>query len=142
MSTELFALRTSLPALISSKASNTNRLNVSPEARRNEILCKPMEEQNPRLTTDSSPVYPRFISRTRSALSFWLLTSGPKPFRLCKHFSCACPRTCSCQVQNSDISRAGRGGAAHGRAEKDVDGPDRPGDICLSCPPGYRRQLF
>ena len=31
-------------------------LNVSPEARTSEILCKPMEEQNPRLTTGPSPV--------------------------------------------------------------------------------------
>ena len=62
-----------------------------------------MEEQNLRLTTGSSPVYPRvttglsavyprFISGTRSALSSWLLTSGPTLFCLCKPFSCkACP---------------------------------------------------
>ena len=63
-----------------SKASKTRRLNVSLEARTNEILCKSMEEQNPRLTSGSSAVYPRFISGTRSALSFWLPTSGPTPF--------------------------------------------------------------
>ena len=32
-----------------SKASKTRRLNVSPEARTSEILCKPTEQQNPRL---------------------------------------------------------------------------------------------
>ena len=47
----------------------------------------------------------------------------------------------TCRVQNPDIPRAGRGRAAHGRAGRDVDGSARPGDICPSCPPGYRRQL-
>ena len=75
-----------------SRASKTRRLNVSPEARTSEILCKPMEEQNPRLTTGSSAVYQRFITGTRTALSSWLPTSGTTPFRLCKPFSCkACP---------------------------------------------------
>ena len=50
------------------KASKTCRLNVPPEARTSEILCKPMGEQNPRLTTGASAVYPRFITETRSAL--------------------------------------------------------------------------
>ena len=78
--------------LIPSKASKTRRSNVSPEARTSEILCKPMEEQSPRLTTGSSPVYHRFITGTRSVLSSWLLTGGSTPFCLCKHFSCkACP---------------------------------------------------
>ena len=40
--------------LAHSKASKKRRLNVSPEARTSEILFKPMEEQNPRLTTSSS----------------------------------------------------------------------------------------
>ena len=47
---------------VPSKASKTRRLNVSPEARTSEILCKPMEEQSPRLTTGASPVYHRFIT--------------------------------------------------------------------------------
>ena len=34
-----------------------------------------------------------------------------------------------------------KGGSAHGRAGRDVDGPVRPGDICPSRPPEYRRQL-
>ena len=38
-------------SLVPSKSSETGRLNDPPEARTNEILCKPMEEQNPRLTT-------------------------------------------------------------------------------------------
>ena len=37
-------------SLVPPKASKTRRLNVSPEARTSEILCKPVEEQNPRLT--------------------------------------------------------------------------------------------
>ena len=75
-----------------SKASKTRRLNASPEAQTSEILCKTMEEQNPRLTTGSSPVYQRFITGTRSALSSWLPTSGTTSFCLCKLFSCsACP---------------------------------------------------
>ena len=79
-------------SVVSSKASKTRRLNVSPEARTSEILCKPMGKQNPRLTRGSSPVDPRFISGTRSALSSWLLTNGPALFCLCKPFSCkACP---------------------------------------------------
>ena len=82
-----------------SKASRTRRLNVSPEAQTSEILCKPMEEQNPRLTTGTSAVYLRFITGTRSALCSWLPTSGTTLFCLCKPFSCkACPgkysRTC------------------------------------------------
>ena len=36
---------------VPSKASKKRRLNVSPEARTSEILCKPTEEQNQRLTT-------------------------------------------------------------------------------------------
>ena len=53
---------------------------------------KLMEEQNPRLTTDSSAVYQRFISETRSALSSWLPTCVTTPFCLCKPFSGkACP---------------------------------------------------
>ena len=39
-----------------------------------------MREQNHRLTTGLSAVYPRFITGTKSALCFWLLTSGPTPF--------------------------------------------------------------
>ena len=35
---------------VPSKESQKRRLSVSPEARTGEILCKPMEEQNPRLT--------------------------------------------------------------------------------------------
>ena len=79
--------------LVPSKASKTRRLNVSPEARTSEILCKPMGEQSPRLTTGSSPVYQRFIAGTGSALSCWLPTSGTTSFCLWKPFSCkACPR--------------------------------------------------
>ena len=88
----LFANRTvrlgNNPSSHSPKASKTRRLNVSPEARTSESLCKPMEEQSPRLTTGSSAVYQRFITGARSALSSWLPTSGTTPFCLCKPFSC------------------------------------------------------
>ena len=36
---------------------------------------------------------------------------------------------------------AGRGGAGRGRAGRDADGPARPGDNRPSRPPGHRRQL-
>ena len=36
-------------SLAPSKESKTSRLNVFPEARTSEILCKPMQEQSPRL---------------------------------------------------------------------------------------------
>ena len=82
--------------LVPSKASKTRRLNVSPEARTNEILCKPMEEQSPRLNRGSSAVHQRFISGTRSALCSWLPASGTTLFCVCKPFSCkACPGTVS-----------------------------------------------
>ena len=65
------------------------RLNVSPEARTSEILCKP--NAGTKSAVDPA-VYPRFINGTRSALCSLLLTSGPTPFCLCKPFSCkACP---------------------------------------------------
>ena len=110
-------------SLVFPKASKIRRLNVSPEARTSEILCKPMEEQTPRLTTASSPVSPRCISRTRSALSPWLLTSGPTPFCPCKPFSCkACPgtftlvepktRTHDGRVGSSGAQQSGLGGPA------------------------------
>ena len=41
-------------SLVLSKASSTPVLNDSSEARTSEILCKPMGEQNPRLTRGSS----------------------------------------------------------------------------------------
>ena len=49
---------------------------------------------DPGLTTGSSAVYQRFITKTRSALRSWLLTSVPMPICLCKLSSCkACPGT-------------------------------------------------
>ena len=39
-------------------------LHVSSEARTKEILCKPMEEQSPRLTAGLSPVYQRDEKRS------------------------------------------------------------------------------
>ena len=79
-----------------------------PKEQTGEILYKPMEEQNPRLTTGSSPVHQRFIIGTRSVLCSWLPTSGTTPFCLCK--------PCTCRIQNPDIPRAGRVGALGGAA--------------------------
>ena len=90
MPTELFAQKQA--SLVPSKESKKCRLNISPEERTKENCCKEIEEQNPQLTRSSLPVYQRFITETTSALSCWLLTSGPTPFCLCKPFSCkACP---------------------------------------------------
>ena len=80
---------------VSFKASNTTVLNVFSEARTSEILCKPADEQNPRLTRG---FYSRFISETRSALCSWLLASGllvtgSTYVYLCKICLCkVCPR--------------------------------------------------
>ena len=46
-------------SIVPSKPSKKRRFNVSPEARTSEILCKPTEEQNQRLTTGLSAVYHR-----------------------------------------------------------------------------------
>ena len=73
-------------SFIPSKASTKCRLNVSPEARTSDILCKPTEEHNERLRTGLLAVYPQFINRKRNALCSWLLTSGPTPLFLCKPF--------------------------------------------------------
>ena len=76
-------------SLVPSKASKTRLLNVSPEARTSEILCKP--NGGTKSAVDNA-VYPRFITGTRSALRSWLPTSGPTPFCLCKPFSSqGCP---------------------------------------------------
>ena len=49
------------PTLLLSRESKTTVLDDSSEARTNEILCKPMEEQSPRLTTGLCAVNSRFI---------------------------------------------------------------------------------
>ena len=70
-----------------SKASKTRRLNVSPEAQTSEILCKPMEEQNPRLTTETSPAVG--IRQILDPFGLIGLLTGPgglRPARIC------CPR--------------------------------------------------
>ena len=69
-----------------SSALQANVLNVSLQARTKEILCKPVEEKNIRLTRDLSPVYRRFINGTASALHWWLLVSVPTAICLCKPF--------------------------------------------------------
>ena len=72
--------------------SKTTVLSDFSQARTKEILCKPVEEQSPPLTTGSSPVDQRYITGTRSALRCCLLTSIPTPICLCKVFSYkACP---------------------------------------------------
>ena len=71
-----------------SRASRTRRLTVFPEEQRSDFLCKPMEKQNLRLATSSSPVYQRFITGTGGLLCSWPPTSGTAFFRFCKTFSC------------------------------------------------------
>ena len=75
-----------------SSAMLTTVLNVSSQARTKVILCKPLKEQNVRLTRGLAAVYHRFINGTASALRCWLLTSVPTLICFCKPFSCkACP---------------------------------------------------
>ena len=74
-----------------------HRRNVAPTSFQKHEQAKSyvnrMREQSKQLTRGLSAVYLRFITGTRSALSSWLLTSGPASFCLCKPFSCkACPR--------------------------------------------------
>ena len=71
------------------RGSKTNVPNVSPEARTNEILCKPVEEHNERLTRG-----------TTAARCSWLLTSGPALMCLCKSFLC---KACRGNEENSGL---------------------------------------
>ena len=64
-----------------------NWLNVFSEARTNEILCKPMEEHDNRLTQGLYAVDNRFIREATAALCSKLLTRVPTPICLCKPFS-------------------------------------------------------
>ena len=52
------------PSLVLPRASSTYVLNASPGARTSEILCKPVEEPNPLLTSGLSAVYPRDDGRS------------------------------------------------------------------------------
>ena len=70
------------------RAIFTTVLNVSSQAQTRKILCKLLREQNVRLTTGLSAVYPQFINGTTRPLRCWLLTSVPTPICLCKPFSC------------------------------------------------------
>ena len=65
---------------VSARHRKKRRFNVSPEERTSEILCKPTEEPNHRLTSGLSAVYERFICGVRSALCSWLPNSGTTPF--------------------------------------------------------------
>ena len=119
-------------------------------------MFKPLENQNQRFTSSYPAFHPRFIRRTASALRSWLLTSGATPICHCKPFSykaCSGRYKITCRVQNPNLPRAGRGGAAHGgaagrggvgriRAELNADGSVRPGDNRPVCLLGHRRQLL
>ena len=107
---------------VPSKASKKRHFNVSPEARTGEILCKPTEEQNQRLTSGLSAVYQQFISGTRSALFSWLPNSGTTPFCLCKPFSCkACPGTRTHNGRVGSARRRADGGVGRRWAEQGAD---------------------
>ena len=85
-----------LDSLVPSKASRTRGLNVFPEARISELLCKRNAGTKPavdnRFICSLSAVYLRFTTWTRKALSSWLLTSVLSPLCPCKPFPCkACP---------------------------------------------------
>ena len=62
-----------------SKASKTTVLNVSSEARTNEILYRPIGEQNPQLSIGLSAVYPRdhegssFLAADQCTVAFLFL---------------------------------------------------------------------
>ena len=87
--------------------SKKSPLGVPLEARTNEFPFNPMEEQNPRLTTGLSAVYPRFIRWTTAALRSWLLTNVPTPICLCKVVSCkARPRIITYQTRTMIICSA------------------------------------
>ena len=62
------------------------RLNVSPEARRNKTLRKQSAERNGRFNRGFFGLK-QFDPRARSALCSWLLNCGPPPFCPCKPFS-------------------------------------------------------
>ena len=110
--------------LVPSKAWKTRRLNVSPEARTSEILCNPNAGTKNRLTTGSSAVHPRIITGTASALSSWLLTSGPMP--LCSWKTCSCRDfpaivnivECKTQTNHGQVE-SGRTAARRNRAGQD-----------------------
>ena len=82
-------------SLVPSKASKTRVLNISPEARTSEILCKAVEEPNPRLTSGLSAVDNGFISGTTAVLRSWLLTSGPTFFVSVNPFHARHVRECT-----------------------------------------------
>ena len=89
------------------------------------------------------------------------MTSVPTPICPCKPFSCkACQGKClarltlASRLHDLSIPKPGHttggsgrggtqrdGGAMPVRAGRDIEGSARPGDICPSCPRGYRRQL-
>ena len=74
--------RRTQPSLVPSRASKTTVLNTSSEAQTGEILCKPLEDQNPRLTTDLSAVYHRDERRSlflAADLYTGAYLSNPKP---------------------------------------------------------------
>ena len=88
--TELFAQETSLPRTLHS-IEDTSPENLPRRTnKRNPMYTDGGTKRavDPQLTRGSSPVDPRFITGTRSALSSWLLTSVQTLFYLCKPFSC------------------------------------------------------
>ena len=87
------------------------------QAQTNKILCKTLRKQNVPLTTDLSPVYPRFIAGTASALRCWLLTSVLTPICRCKRFSWKV-----CPVNNLALPRLAAAPGAQTRPARGVFG--------------------
>ena len=112
MSTELFAQKTK--STILPNASKKRPFHVSLEARTSEIPCKPTEGQNQLLTRGFSPVYHWFINGL-SAGREALFVFGCRPVYRCLFVSVNFFHARHVR-ENSNKSRAGRFGAAHGRA--------------------------
>ena len=74
------------PSLLLSRGIEDNCLERCFGSTNKGNLCKPMEEQSPRMTTGLSVVDDQFIRGTSAALRSWLLTSGPSPVCLRKPF--------------------------------------------------------
>ena len=109
--------------LVPSKASKTRRLNVSPEARTSEILCKSTEEQNPRPTRGLFAVYHRdknrslFLAADERADAF-LVSAKPFSEMGFMHLIILCTIACVLFVEskNQNITRARQNSSTRGRA--------------------------
>ena len=134
------------PSLLPSSESKTMSWTFLRKNEQTKSHVNRMREQNHRLPTGLSAVYPRLISGTAIALRSWLLTSVPTPICLCKPCSCkACPRKEIVESKTRTYhGRFGSGRPADGGAGGVGLGAnriDRPGDKGPSYLPGHRRHV-